>query len=196
VGAGILFICTHVFANPSQRDYDSIICSAEILVMNQDLKILLKNPLNSNVRESLKLRLKSGSNSLKWMCRKNSDENQKTFDLIRTSIFSEKFNDAERPLSLLISRIPFKFDNSYKSNPKDITDAKKIYNTYCSSCHYKDNLALPFPIYSLENMAKQQPKDEFYARMLIGIRGSEEINFRNPLSYKDIINIRNYLISR
>ncbi len=191
----VLLLCTHTFASKSQNNYDSRLCGAEILVMYQDLKILLNGPKNSNIKKSLEHRLKSGSNTLKWMCRKNISKNSYRFDELQFSIAEGKLKEARAILLSLLSEFPFNLSNSH-GGLQSTNAAIAIYDTYCKSCHYQDNLSLPFPIYSLEKMAKQQSKDEFYARMLIGVRGSEKINFRNPLSDEDIINLRNYLISK
>lgn len=197
MGVATILCCTPIIANETQINYDMRLCAAEILSMQGDLNRLVKKPHNNNVSKSLKLRLKSGNQTLGWLCRKESKpRHKKIFKNLKSSIENSKFKEALSNLSILNNDFPFVFDENFSSNKDKIKEAGAIYKLYCASCHDNENLSLPFPIYSLKAMAKEQSKKEFYARMVIGVRGSEKIVFRNPLSDEDIANIRKYLISK
>jgi len=173
------------------------LCSAEIISMKGDLKRLINNPINLNINKSLQERLKSANQTLEWLCRKEVKPSHLIiFKKLRLSLNKSRYSEALINLDILSNEFPFIFNDKYDDSDQDIEEAGKIYKSYCASCHDRENTSISFPIYSLTDMAKKQSKSEFLARMLIGVRGSEVIVFRNPLTDKDIVNIRKYLISK
>ena len=60
--------------------------------------------------------------------------------------------------------------------------AKTLHGDLCAGCHDDPDLETERPAWNLFEQARRLPADEFYARMIIGVRGDRVTGFSNPLS--------------
>ena len=78
---------------------------------------------------------------------------------------------------------PFLFD---RKGSADEREAGEVYRQHCHGCHNAWIPGSANPAESLHAMERQLPPDEFFARMLLGIRGTPEIGLSNPLTTLEI----------
>ncbi len=84
-------------------------------------------------------------------------------------------------------------------NPKGNHDeqaAKTTYEQYCHGCHSVTitNTNIENPAYSLKEMAKVIPLQEFFARMLLGVKDTPAIGLSNPLTVTEIGAMTRFLL--
>ncbi len=60
--------------------------------------------------------------------------------------------------------------------------AKSIHSEFCAVCHDEPDLDIERPAYNLFTQARNLPAAEFYARLVIGIRGDRITGFSNPFT--------------
>ncbi|OED42771.1 hypothetical protein AB833_05400 [Chromatiales bacterium (ex Bugula neritina AB1)] len=64
--------------------------------------------------------------------------------------------------------------------------AHKLHISYCAGCHDTPAQGVERPAYNLHQQASSITVIEFYARMLVGVRGDRVTGIDNPLSDADI----------
>ena len=65
----------------------------------------------------------------------------------------------------------------------------------CHGCHVAPAAGSENPAEPLDRMARTLPHDEFFARMLLGVRGTPEIGLSNPLTAFEIGAMRRFLVA-
>ena len=78
---------------------------------------------------------------------------------------------------------------------EDEREAGAVYRQLCHGCHVAAAPGAENPAEPLDRMARTLPRDEFLARMLLGIRGTPEIGLANPLTPFEIGAMTRFLLS-
>ena len=88
----------------------------------------------------------------------------------------------------LIGEAPF--DSTYflfdREGGRDEREAGETYRQQCRGCHNAPVPGSENPAESLREMASDLPPEEFFARMLLGVRGTPAIGLSNPLTTLEI----------
>lgn len=63
-----------------------------------------------------------------------------------------------------------------------IKEAKKLHNTLCAACHDNPIVNIERPAFNLYQQAKTEAGQEFFARMLVGVRGDRVTGIDNPFT--------------
>jgi len=183
---------------------DSLLCPAELLVLQRDSRRLNDRSTSSIEKSGLVRRILTTLATIPELCRryqelsiKNPGDQSKLIQKIRelqqnkSEAGLRALDEEVRPLLTLA---PFNISQFQAATKKAISEAKETYQTYCASCHQHSNRNTKNPAYSLFDMARHQEEPEFLARMLLGIRGTPEIGLSNPLTLTEIGAMRAYLL--
>ena len=177
------------------QEYDARLCSAELIVLEGDLKKFLKQSTPAKQREGYKQRMAGALGTLNWLCRQYAalhdiDSSKLQFDIKQLQgAFKEKnWNRSKQLLSLLIPQMPLSIKGlkPEDASTEAIQTGKGIYKSYCQACHKQADFTQARPAYSLFKMAKNLTQKEFIARMIVGVHGTPEIALQNPLTDDDI----------
>lgn len=181
--------------------YDARLCSAQLLVIRGDLSRLQLDDTKHHHKTGLKQRIAGALGTLAWLCKQNSFEKdldfaiyKKQIENIQYSFETEKWQILNTELTALVSKMPLNEDTfNFKQLSKNTLDTSiSIYKHYCKACHDKPSSESKTPAYSLFEMVKQMPRNEFLARMIVGVHGTPKIALRNPLTDDDISGMTYY----
>ena len=179
-------------------EYDSQLCSAELIIIQADIKKLDSASTPQIQQIGLQKRIKGAFSTLNWLCRRNAAFNNTKAQAIKLlEIFnSGKRIDLNQQLKTLIQKMPLSLTGlqAKDATAQDIKIGKQLYQQYCRACHISQNHAVELPAFSLITMAKKLAPAEFIARMLAGVKGTPAIALHNPLSKADIAGIYAYLL--
>ena len=179
-------------------EYDSQLCSAELIIIQADIKKLDTATIPQIQQIGLQKRIKGALSTINWLCRRNAAfNNTKALTIKLLDIFnSGKMIEFNQELTTLIQKMPLSLTGfqAKDATARDITIGKKLYQRYCQACHISQNHAVELPAFPLITMAKKLAPAEFIARMLAGVKGTPAIALQNPLSKTDIAGIYAYLL--
>jgi mono/diheme cytochrome c family protein len=69
-----------------------------------------------------------------------------------------------------------------EATPERLRLGAAIHRQACAGCHEAPATDTPLPAFNLFEQAKRTPREEFAARLLIGVRGDRGTAWRNPFS--------------
>lgn len=181
--------------------YDARLCSAQLLVIKGDLSLLQNDQTKPHHKIGLKQRIAGALGSISWLCRQkivlqeaNGVLDQNRFAEMRSAYETKNWSGFKTELDYLISKMPLDVKRfNLKNAPKaTLRTSISVYKHYCKACHHKPSDKPNTPAYSLFHMAKNMPRNEFLARMLVGVHGTPKIALRNPLTDDDITGMTHY----
>lgn len=193
------------------KEYDARLCSAELIVLEGDLKKYLKPSTPAIQQEGLQQRMAGALGSLNWLCRQyaalhnfDSSELQLGIKQLRVAFKDKSWNRSKQILSFLVEKMPLSLQGlrPNDSNEVAIQTGKEIYISYCQACHLQSKQDIEAkanqqrPAYSLVEMAKELTQKEFIARMIVGVHGTSEIALQNPLTDDDISGMYHFLLAK
>jgi cytochrome c5 len=164
--------------------------AAELLILRGDLGRLGEAGLSAQNRLGLRERIAGALGLLPWLLRQAGD----------TQAADEMRAWQQRPLADAAARnaLAAALDAAIASHPIDrksflqprptparLTEARAIHSTYCAGCHDGAGNGAPdlaLPARDLFQMGRQEPGDEFLARLVNGVKGDAVIHFANPLT--------------
>jgi len=196
----ILFLANPCSAKElNSFQYDARLCSAQLLVIQGDLKRLQILGTQQHHKIGLKKRIAGALGTLGWLCRQHNQPShllviRDQINDIRSNFENKNWQELENRLSTLISALPLDVKNF---SPKHLTKQSlntsiSIYKHYCQACHLQPSDKSETPAYSFLEMAKTMSNKEFLARMLVGVHGNPKIALRNPLTDEDITGLVTY----
>jgi len=187
---------------------DRLLCPAELLVVRADALRLTSASVTAAEKRGLRNRITTALATLPWICRRYAE----VADVSDSSAQLRNFHDTiqilnelvEQPTALiesladLITTVPmplasFRFD---QPGNKDESEMQTVYQNYCHGCHANTDLQSENPAYALDIMARERDEAEFFARMLLGVRGTADIGLSNPLTAIEIGAMTRYLRNR
>ena len=77
----------------------------------------------------------------------------------------------------------------FKSTDASLKEAASIHKDYCQSCHLVSQTGVERPAYNLYEQAADMPESEFFARLLIGVRGDRVTGIDNPFSDAQLMSL-------
>lgn len=192
---------------------DRLLCPAELVVLRADAKRLASAAITDAERRGLINRITAALATLPWLCRRyleiranSGSDDSSTHTLVST----EQFVDAIRALrelssepNRLVAALKDLIDSAPLPIARFLLDAAgdadeqemgEVYMNYCHGCHSTTNSESENPAYPLDQMARDRPQAEFFARMLLGVRGTADIGLSNPLTPKEIGAMQRYLL--
>jgi mono/diheme cytochrome c family protein len=173
----------------------SLRAAAELLLLRGDLRRLDSRPaLPPANREGLRQRIAGELGLLPWLLRQDGDPAGAT--RLRPWQHRPLAGPAARralaaTVDTLLAR--HKLDRAAFLAPSptvaDLQQARAIYGVYCAACHQGMGNGQPgatLPARDLFLMARREPRGEFLARMVQGVKGTAAIRFANPLTARQI----------
>ena len=175
-----------------------LLCPAELVVIHADARRFYRTDASDPRSRGLHDRISAALATLPLICRRyaasSSMPSAEEGDFIAAvrqlrALFGS--GARERFLSgvaKLVGDAPF--ETRYflldRSGDADEREAGEVYRRHCHGCHNARVPGSANPAEPLHEMERQLPPDEFFARMLLGIRGTPEIGLSNPLTTLEI----------
>ena len=199
--AALLFAlaaATSIAAAASSDLHDRLLCPAELLVTHADARRFYRTDTSDPRSRGLHDRISAALATLPMTCRRyaaavsmHSAEEDDFIAGVRQlrALFgpggSGRFLSS---LAKLAGDAPL--DTRYflldRKGNADEHEAGEVYRQHCHGCHNTRIPDSPNPAEPLHEMERQLPPDEFFARMLLGVRGTPEIGLSNPLTTLEI----------
>ena len=203
----ILAVAAPAVAAASMELRARLLCPAELLVVRADARKHDEFAPGASVARGLQNRIASTLATLPITCRRYAaavsmpiDDAQRFVARIRQlrALFDadERTRFAEA-LDALIAKAPFVTTSFVRDRDgdEDEREAGAVYRQLCHGCHVATMPDAENPAEPLDHMARNLPRDEFLARMLLGVRGTPEIGLANPLTPFEIGAMTRFLLS-
>ena len=184
-----------------------LLCPAELLVVRADARKLDEIAPGARLARGLRNRIASTLATLPVTCRRYAAAGSMPFDDARRFIagirqLREMFVAGKRTrfaetLDTLTTEAPFVTASFLRDRDgdEDEREAGAVYRQLCHGCHVATMPNAENPAEPLDAMARDVPRDEFLARMLLGVRGTPEIGLANPLTPFEIGAMTRFLLS-
>ena len=184
-----------------------LVCPAELLVVRADARKHDELPAATPLARGLRNRILSTLATLPITCRRYAAAVSMPFDdaqrfITRIRQLRELFGADDRTrfaeaLDTLTARAPFTTTSFLRDRDgdQDEREAGTVYRQLCHGCHVAAMPDAENPAEPLDDMARNLPRDEFLARMLLGVRGTPEIGLANPLTPFEIGAMTRFLLS-
>lgn len=196
-------LCTLAAAPPSAAAAsfeirDRLLCPAELLVIHADARKFHRTERDDPRSRGLRNRISVALATLPVICRRYAAAVSMNSDaasgfISRTRRLRDLFGSGEeiRFLSILVElTVEAPFDSTYflldREGERDEHEAGEVYRRHCQGCHNAPVPGSENPAEPLREMAGVLPPEEFFARMLLGVRGTPEIGLSNPLTTLEI----------
>ena len=189
-----------------------LLCPAELLVVRADAQKHGETVPGAPLARGLRNRISSTLATLPITCRRYAAAVSMPFDdaqrfVARIRQLREWFDAGDRTpgdvarfaedLDTLVARTPFVTTSLLRDRDgdEDEREAGAVYRQLCHGCHVATVPGAENPAEPLDRMARTLPRDEFLARMLLGVRGTPEIGLANPLTPFEIGAMTRFLLS-
>ena len=184
-----------------------LLCPAELLVVRADARKHGEIAPGAPLARGLRNRISSTLATLPITCRRYAaavsmplDDVQRFVARIRQLRVLFDAGDRDRlaeSLDTLTARAPFVTTSFLRDRDGDgdEREAGTVYRQLCHGCHVATVPGAENPAEPLDHMARNLPRDEFLARMLLGVRGTLEIGLANPLTPFEIGAMTRFLLS-
>ncbi|KAF0165919.1 MAG: Uncharacterized protein FD157_1095 [Rhodocyclaceae bacterium] len=151
--------------------------------MAGDVRRLMAGEGGPLEREGLVKRLNGALSSLPLLLRR-TDGDPKSVIAMRASIARSDWRALSATLATLKQRHPFdaRMLLAAEPTPEMLTLGASIHRTSCAGCHDAASADSLLPAKSLVAQLKSMPREEFAARLLLGVRGDRTTGWRNPFS--------------
>ena len=208
---GVL-LCTLAAATPSAAAdsvvlRDLLLCPAELLVLHADARKYFRTTPSDPRSRGLHNRISAALATLPLTCRRYAAAASRHRDadsgfIGRIRRLPDLFGSGNGLLFLssveeLAGDAPF--DTSYfvldREGSEDEREAGEVYRRLCHGCHVAPVPGSENPAEPLHRMARDLPREEFFARMLLGVRGTPDIGLANPLTTLEIGAMTRFLIA-
>lgn len=165
--------------------------AAELTVMAGDVRRAASGAEPALHREGLQARLAGALSSLPLLLRRaNGDAN--TVPTLRAALERRDWRALGAALETLKRKHPLDLGGllPQEATPERLRLGEAIHKQACAGCH-DDRRKSPWdapseetklPAFNLSRQAKRMPREEFAARLLIGVRGDRSTAWRNPFS--------------
>ncbi|MBX2882716.1 MAG: hypothetical protein KTR32_22390 [Granulosicoccus sp.] len=193
---------THAQGEHSRR------AAAELTVLVGDV-VQLKNRViedtEPHLQRGLADRIRASLSSLDIVLRLADQESQRpqrryTPEVRQAVEYLEQGNatslaSLEMLLSDLVARFPL-VEPTFPESQVLLSSVKQLHQELCAACHDHPATGAERPAYNLAQQAKTTSDIEFYARMLVGVRGDRVTGIDNPLSDMQIAGLLYYYRSQ
>ena len=184
-----------------------LLCPAELLVARADARKHGEIAPGAPLARGLRNRISSTLATLPITCRRYAAAVSMPFDdaqrfVARIGQLRGLFDTGEwarfaEALDRLAAQAPFVTTSFLRDRDgdEDEREAGAVYRQLCHGCHVATMPDAENPAEPLDHMARNLPRDEFLARMLLGVRGTPEIGLSNPLTPFEIGAMTRFLVS-
>lgn len=157
--------------------------AAELVVMAGDARRLTAGEGGPLEREGLVKRLNGALASLPMLLRRANGD-PKAVGVMRASIARSDWRALSGALAPLRRQHPFDARGllSAGSTPEMLALGASIHRTTCAGCHDAASADSLLPAKNLAAQLKSMSREEFAARLLLGVRGDKTTGWRNPFS--------------
>lgn len=171
--------------------------AAEVTVMAGDVRRLMAGEGGPLEREGLVKRLNGALSSLPLLLRR-TDGDPKSVIAMRASIARSDWRALSATLATLKQRHPFdtRMLLVAEPTPEMLTLGASIHRTSCAGCHDAASADSLLPSKSFVAQLKPMPREEFAARLLLGVRGDRTTGWRNPFSDFELAALISYYSDR
>jgi hypothetical protein len=168
---------------------------AELHILHGDLdRLISKSGLSRAERLGLRGRIDSAVGGLEWLAMEYETITQTSvahhqLGLVFDAWRSSDLERAREALQPLIARHTLNLGifAAGRATEADLKRVREIDASLCSGCHTASLGSLShLPAYRLSGLAQSMDAVEFLARLLSGVRGTEETLLANPLTLKDV----------
>ena len=184
-----------------------LLCPAELLVVRADARKHGEIASGASVARGLRNRISSTLATLPITCRRyaaavsmpSGDAQRFVARIRQLRVLFDAGNRArfDEVLDALTTRAPFVTTSLLRDRDgdEDELEAGAVYRHLCHGCHVATVPDAENPAEPLDHMARNLPRDEFLARMLLGVRGTPEIGLANPLTPFEIGAMTRFLLT-
>lgn len=167
--------------------------AAELLIARGDVNRLAEQNLPDAHRTGLLARIQGSLGLLPWMLRRAGDQDGgdrlrqwqgQSLDGGQGEVLATLLQALSRHHALNVAD----FENQ-PDTPTTRREARAIHIEYCAGCHDDQGDGDPdldLPARDLFRMAQQEPPELVLARLVMGVKGTAEIQFANPLTDQQI----------
>lgn len=138
-------------------------------------------------REGLRARLAGALSSLPLLLRRGGSE-ASAVPALRAALARNDWRALHAGLETLKRKHPFETSSLLprEATPERQRLGEAIHRQACAGCHEAPATETQLPAFNLFEQAKRTPREEFAARLLIGVRGDRSTAWRNPFSDLEI----------
>lgn len=157
--------------------------AAELVVMAGDVRRLLTDAGGPREREGLISRLNGALASLPLLLRRANGD-PRPVPAMRKSLTRGDWSALAGVLALLKRRHPFDARPLLPAaiTPEMLSLGDSIHRTTCAGCHDAPSQDSQLPAKNLAAQLAAMPREEFAARLLLGVRGDRTTSWGNPFS--------------
>lgn len=157
--------------------------AAELVVMAGDARRLAAGAGGPLEREGLVKRLDGALASLPLLLRR-ADGDARPVAALRASLVRGDWRAFAAALAPLKQRHAFDAHALLTAapTPEMLALGASIHRTTCAACHDAAGGDTLLPAFDLSRQLKSMPREEFAARLLLGVRGDRTTAWRNPFS--------------
>lgn len=161
--------------------------AAELAVMTGDVRRLIKDEGGPRERDGLVKRVGGALSSLPLLLRR-AGENPAPVGGLRLALGRGDWPAISLALSDLRRRHPFDASRLLVATPTPsmLKLGAAIHNGTCRGCHETPGTDSPLPAHNLSQFFKSMPREEFAARLLLGVRGDRTTAWRNPFNEREL----------
>jgi len=193
-------------AAPPKEVRARLLCPAELLVVRADARKHDEIDSGTPLARGLRNRIASTLATLPITCRRHAAAVSMPFGdaqgfVARIRQLRGWFNAGERrrfaeELEALVIQAPFVTTSFLRdrNGNEDEREAGIVYHQLCHGCHVATTQNAENPAAPLDDMVRTLPREEFLARMLLGVRGTPEIGLANPLTPFEIGAMTRFLL--
>jgi len=161
--------------------------AAELTVMLGDARRIEANTESPQHREGLHARLAGALSSLPLLLRRAAGD-AAAVPALRDALARRDWRALRSGLGALQRKHPFDAGTLLpaQATPERLRLGEAIHRQACAGCHEAPATDTQLPAFNLFEQAKSMPREEFAARLLIGVRGDRSTAWRNPFSDLEI----------
>ncbi|HUX62277.1 MAG TPA: cytochrome c [Sulfuricella sp.] len=164
------------------QDEHSRQLAAGLAVMAGDVRQLAASAKTQR-REGLRVRLAGDLSSLPLLLRRVGGD-AASVPSLRAALAKEDWRSLERGLAALRQHYPLDLRTLLPAapTPERLRLGEAIHRQTCAGCHDASTTDTNLPALNLFEQSRHMPREEFAARLIIGVRGDVSTAYRNPFS--------------
>jgi len=157
--------------------------AAELAVMAGDVRRIQSPGELPLHREGLRARLAGALSSLPLLMRR-AEADPAAVPALRAALAKRDWRALQAGLETLRHRHPFAAGALLpnEATPERLRLGEAIHRQACAGCHEAPVTETQLPAFNLFEQSRRTPREEFAARLLIGVRGDRSTAWRNPFS--------------
>lgn len=157
--------------------------AAGLAVMSGDVRLLAGKGETLQRREGLHARVAGDLSSLPLLLRRAGGD-AASVPLLRAALAKEDWRTLDWELAVLRRRHPLDIRTLSPAtpSPERLRLGAAIHRERCAACHDAPNADAKLPALNLFEQSGKIPREEFVARLIIGVRGNWSTAYGNPFS--------------